>query len=302
MKAETEMSLACPAAPLACEVAPVRFTPDDDFHDHADTWDLSDCAAALLTRAGSWSARNSNNGFVPSSMLARFSSDPVQAARELVRRNVWRRVKGGYQFTDWARWGELTEDIERRRSDAAERQRKHRARKREGTEEEEPQVGEGTVTHLSRVTVCDTPIDRSDLDQSSVSRVSQSSRRNARAREPDPGTPDFRDRVRKKFAAKTGVTIDDATADDLAAEVIGSSKKPVNNALSYVFTAIKEEADPLGRWLPGPVPPAAQGKRRPHCGDSECNPGTRRREDPGTGADDGPCPKCSAPVPAWEAS
>jgi hypothetical protein len=34
-------------------------------------------------------------------------------------------------------------------------------------------------------------------------------------------------------------------------------------------------------------------RRPPHCGDRECNQQTRRREDPETAEDLGPCPKCS---------
>jgi hypothetical protein len=82
----------------------VLFTPDDAFYDHPEAWDLPDCAVALLTRAGSWSARNRRNGFVPSSMLARFTSDPDLAVSELLRRNLWRRAAGGCQFTRWPGW------------------------------------------------------------------------------------------------------------------------------------------------------------------------------------------------------
>jgi hypothetical protein len=116
------------------------FTPDDDFHDDARTWDLPDCAVALLARAGSWSARNQRDGFVPTAMLARFSSDPVPATEELTRRGLWRRSRRGYQFTDWPHWGETRESAEekqaeadRRKELAAERQRRKRAKARAHT-------------------------------------------------------------------------------------------------------------------------------------------------------------------------
>lgn len=80
------------------------FTPDDDFYDAPDLWDLPDCAVALVTRGGSWSARNQEDGFVPESMIARFTSDPVQAVRVLASRKVLHRAKGGVRFSDWARW------------------------------------------------------------------------------------------------------------------------------------------------------------------------------------------------------
>jgi hypothetical protein len=82
----------------------VLFTPDDSFYDQPEAWDLPDCAVALMTRAGSWSARNRRNGFVPTSMFARFTSDPDLAVAELLKRNLWRRAGGGCQFTRWPSW------------------------------------------------------------------------------------------------------------------------------------------------------------------------------------------------------
>jgi hypothetical protein len=95
----------------------VLFTPDDTFYDHPEAWNLPDCAVALLTRAGSWSARNRRNGFVPSSMFARFTSDPDLAVAVLVKRNLWRRAAGGCQFTRWPGW---TGTAEATGADAAE--------------------------------------------------------------------------------------------------------------------------------------------------------------------------------------
>jgi len=110
--------LAFPPAPRDPGAVLMRFTPDDDFYDDDDIADLPDCAVALLGRAGSWSARKSKNGSVPASMLAKLSSEPDRAAEELCKRGIWRRARrGGYQFTDWARWGELAEDVEQKKAE-----------------------------------------------------------------------------------------------------------------------------------------------------------------------------------------
>jgi hypothetical protein len=99
--------------------------------------------------------------------------------------------------------------------------------------------------------------------------------------------------------ADCGVAIDDATADAITAEVLGKSKKPVTHPWLFVRTAIVSEANPRARWLPAEPAPAFGRKQREHCGDRDCSPSTRRREDLLTGADKGPCPKCSGSDPAW---
>ena len=81
---------------------------------------------ALWVRAGSWSARNLRDGFVPSRLPARLCDDPDTAVRELVARGLWLRVKGGYQFHDWADFQPTRESVESDRAAARERMRKLR--------------------------------------------------------------------------------------------------------------------------------------------------------------------------------
>jgi hypothetical protein len=140
-----------------------------------------------------------------------------------------------------------------------------------------------------------------DLDPG---QVSQSGVVDADAREagPEPGTPEFRLRVIAEFAGRTGTEIDDRTADALAAEVLRKATEPVPNPLGYVIAAIKNERDPCARWLPKPPARTAFAEPLAHCGDPLCSPVTRRREHPETGADDGPCPKCSNSAATWKAS
>lgn len=144
----------------------------------------------------------------------------------------------------------------------------------------------------------------SDFNQSLLSQVGQSRVSNAGAREddPPPGSPAFRLQVTAAFAEATGIEIDDATADVLAAEVLGKATEPVPNPLGYVRRSIAKERDPRRRWLPKRPARTAFAEPQPHCGDRLCSPLTRRREDPETGADDGPCPKCSGSAAIWEAS
>lgn len=78
------------------------FKVDDSFYDHPKVFDAPDCAVALWVRAGTWSARNLTDGFVPARLPARLCDDPDVAVRELIARGLWSRSKGGYQFHDWS--------------------------------------------------------------------------------------------------------------------------------------------------------------------------------------------------------
>lgn len=104
------------------------FKVDDSFYDHPKVFDAPDCALALWVRAGSWSARNLTDGFVPANMPARLCDDPDTAVKELIDRGLWRRTKRGYQFHDWTVYQPSREEVERDRAAAAERQRRRRAR------------------------------------------------------------------------------------------------------------------------------------------------------------------------------
>lgn len=96
------------------------FKVDDSFYDHPKVFDAPDCAVALWTRAGTWSARNLTNGFVPAGMPARLCDDPDTAVKELVRRGLWKRTSGGYQFHDWAVYQPTADEVRDLRAKRAE--------------------------------------------------------------------------------------------------------------------------------------------------------------------------------------
>jgi len=100
------------------------FKIDDSFYDHPKVFDAPDCAVALWTRAGTWSARNLTEGFVPAGMPARLCGDPDTAVRELVRRGLWIKASGGYRFHDWHRYEpskDAVEDLRAKRAAAGRR-------------------------------------------------------------------------------------------------------------------------------------------------------------------------------------
>src|SRR5689334_21193351 len=87
------------------------FKVDDSFYDHPKIFDAPDCAVALWTRAGTWSARSLTDGFVPAGLPARFCDDPERGVRELVTRGLWKRTKGGYLFHDWSVYQPTKEEV-----------------------------------------------------------------------------------------------------------------------------------------------------------------------------------------------
>jgi hypothetical protein len=267
-------SLAVLVALSGGPVAPMFFTPDDNFDDLPETAALPDCAVALLTKAGSWSARNQKNGFVPTAKLAGFCGDPAQAAEALVRCRWWRRAKGGFQFTDWPGWLRLVPDAESAASDedaaalerrrAADRERQQRRRARDAAEAGEPARTRGRpakpqVKNMSRdmsrdgITGHVTDLDRS-LNQSSVAGRSRPDTRASA----DTDEAALVAAVADAICARTGQVVGDDTVRAAIAEVRRRARKArtkIHNPLAYIPAAIANEPDLWsGLLLPEPPP------------------------------------------------
>jgi hypothetical protein len=268
--------------PPGPEVAPVYFSPDDAFslNDHPKTWNLPDSAVALLHRAGEWSARNAHYGHVPASMLARFSSDPVRAAGELVRRGLWQRVKGGYQFCDWDRIGETEGRARARNAGAAAERSVKSAGGKLGNHErwhvrkgrrapgcgfceaagpvENPPVKTdiaGAIGVRSDSDPGATPIDRSDLDLDQSVQGGQA-KSDARARE----SPELVTAVADAICAKVGYVPTDAQALAVIAAIRARAAKAgrrIRNALKYIPQSVANEPDLYAGLLDGDPPPLA---------------------------------------------
>lgn len=100
------------------------FKIDDQLHDHRKVRVVDDLAAmGLWTLAGSWSGANRTDGFVPESVLRRWSGSWKRLAEKLVRAEFWtvaeRDGERGFEFHDWSDWQpskeETTTDIGRLR-------------------------------------------------------------------------------------------------------------------------------------------------------------------------------------------
>ena len=129
-------------------------------------------AMGLWVQAGTWSALNETNGFIPEDITEEFidvtpasavtDPDALDVREALCDVGFWSRTDDGYQFEGWAEYQPTKEGADEQRAKDAERKRRSRARKK-------------GVTPASAVT---------DPDASAVtSRPSPPSR-------PDPSRPD----------------------------------------------------------------------------------------------------------------
>lgn len=81
------------------------FKVDDKLHSHNKIRKVlaeAPAALALWTVAGSWSADNLTDGFIPDHQLPwLIPAGAEELASKLVAARLWRRVRGGYQFHQW---------------------------------------------------------------------------------------------------------------------------------------------------------------------------------------------------------
>jgi hypothetical protein len=106
------------------------FLVDDGFHSHSKARKVAArCPAALglWVIAGSWSAKNLTDGFIPDDDLPWLLPDAETLATELVAARLWRRVKGGHQFHDWSDRNRTREQVVAERAAARERMQRLRS-------------------------------------------------------------------------------------------------------------------------------------------------------------------------------
>ncbi len=268
----------------------MRFDAGDPFNlnDHPKTWNLPDSAVALLHRAGEWSARNAQYGFVPADMLARFSSDPVQAAEELLRRGLWRRVKGGYQFAEWELLGETAEQAAQREADAdAERTVKSGSGRLGNHERWHVKPGKFSpgcefcralapedktgIAGAIGVRSGATPIDRSDQDQSVRAKSKSKSRSKSDARASDADDPAIVAGVASAICAEVAFLPNDDQSRAVIAVYEERARKAgtaINDKVAYYAASVAKAAKEgkLAPLLLLPAPAAAPEPAAPVLG------------------------------------
>lgn len=105
----------------------VWFKVEDTFALHPKVITVGNAPLGLWLRAGSWSASQLTDGFIPASLVATLGGKTADAHR-LVAAGLWDEVDGGYRFHDWQHYQPTRADVEANRAAQRERQAKSRAR------------------------------------------------------------------------------------------------------------------------------------------------------------------------------
>lgn len=105
------------------------FKVDDDLSFHRKVVKAGNAAMGLWVRAGSWSAQQLTDGFVPDNMIELLGTSAQR--RKLVSAELWEEVSGGVVFHGWSKNGRqpTAQSVREKRADAAKRQQEYRDRK-----------------------------------------------------------------------------------------------------------------------------------------------------------------------------
>ena len=114
------------------------FRVDDNLGFHHKVIAAGNPAMGLWVRAGSVSASQLTDGFVPDHMVTTLGT--VAQAKKLVEVGLWDRVDGGYTFHEWDERQPRRADGEAERAAAKERMKAARDRKRKAAQEASAQV------------------------------------------------------------------------------------------------------------------------------------------------------------------
>ena len=109
------------------------FKVDDKLHDHRKARAARKAAMGVWVLAGSWSADNLQDGFVPENVLSRWGT--TQDAARLVEVGLWhpgeKDGESGWFFHEWNERQPTKAEVETERKANADRLREWRRKKRE---------------------------------------------------------------------------------------------------------------------------------------------------------------------------
>lgn len=112
------------------------FKVDDTLHSHPKARNAGLEAVGLWTLSGSFSMAYKGDGDVPAYFVDGFKRQGSRAADLLVRNGLWIESADGYQFHDWHDFQPSSDEIERDRELARERQRRSREKRRTAQEDQ----------------------------------------------------------------------------------------------------------------------------------------------------------------------
>lgn len=105
------------------------FKVDDTLAFHQKVVMAGNAAMGLWVRAGAWSMQTMSEGFVPDAIACQIGTSGQ--AKKLVEVGLWDRLPTGYAFHQWDQRQPAKDEVERKREEWRERQRKARAKKKE---------------------------------------------------------------------------------------------------------------------------------------------------------------------------
>jgi hypothetical protein len=155
------------------------FKVDDGLHAHRKAVRAGVPAMGLWVLAGSWSADQLTDGWVPDYIAARLDPDYAEHARSLVASGLWTPGESdgdtGWWFHQWAEQQPSREQVLAERKAAADRQRRarERARERRDAERNTPRTNPGSngtshaVTHAQVTPLVTVPPTRPDPTRTS---------------------------------------------------------------------------------------------------------------------------------------
>lgn len=115
------------------------FMVDDKLHSHPKAVRAGVSAMGLWSLAGSWSADQLTDGFIPDYIAARIDSDSEAHAAELVKARLWHTTEKngepGWQFHEWENFQPTREAVEAKREAARERMARVRGNRKGGSQE-----------------------------------------------------------------------------------------------------------------------------------------------------------------------
>ena len=114
------------------------FKVDDTLHSHPKVRRAGAAAVGVWATAGSFCMAYKTDGFVPAYYIDGWGKTGITSARGLVECGLWEVAEKdgerGFQFHDWEDYQPSSDEIERDREQARDRQRKSRQARREARE------------------------------------------------------------------------------------------------------------------------------------------------------------------------
>lgn len=103
------------------------FKVDDGFAFHHKTLAAGNAACGMWVRAGSWSAQQLTDGYMPEPLVRQLG--PIRDAHRLVDAGLWLPDGNGFQFHQWHGRNPTRDQVEKKRAADAERLRRWREEK-----------------------------------------------------------------------------------------------------------------------------------------------------------------------------